>query len=263
MQFMKRYGKTVRIISIILIMSFLASMCTSCAPSSSSAKPIFDAATHLSPYFSNIVSSKKVKNAINDPAIADTEITLAMEDGSLTSYIFTEPVKFVNDHGEVQYKDTSIVEQTDESLLKKGYDYTNGSNDYRIHFSTDSETGIYAGKSGAYFSIIPQNAEQVHGNPVTAKRQGENAPAFLYEGIYGQGTSLYWFPELNGVKEEIVLTSYTGINKFSFLLSTYGCTAKVADDGRVQLINGDEVIQEFRPAFAYDSLGGEYSHFND
>ena len=263
---MKRYGKTVRIISIILTISFLASMCTSCAPSSSFAKPIFDAATHLSPYFSNIVSSKKVKNAINDPAIADTEITLAMDDGSLTSYIFTEPVKFVNDHGEVQYKDTSIVEQTDESLLKKGYDYTNGSNDYRIHFSTDSETGIYAGKSGAYFSIIPQNAQQVHGNPVTAKRQGENTPAFLYEGIYGQGTSLYWFPELNGVKEEIVLTSYTGINKFSFLLSTYGCTAKVADDGRVQLINGDEVIQEFRPAFAYDSLGGEYSqdeHYTD
>ena len=256
---MKKYGKFTRMISVVLVVSLLLPILTSCDFNSPSADQGFDVQKSISPYFSEIISPRNVQTVINDPELEDTEITLSMNDGSLTSYVFTEPVKFIDDQGNVQYKDTSIVEQTDESLLKKGYDYTNGSNDYRIHFSTNSRTGIYAGKAGAYFSSIPQNAKQVQGNPVMSERCGEKVPAFLYEGIYGEGTSLYWFPELNGIKEEIVLSSYTGTNRFSFLLSTYGCTAEIAADGRVQLKNDDEIIQEFKPAFAYDSEGGEYS----
>jgi len=43
-----------------------------------------------------------------------------------------------------------------------------------------------------------------------------------YNKVFGNGTSLVYTPTLSGVKEDIILQSYTGKSSFSFTLKTNG-----------------------------------------
>ena len=43
-----------------------------------------------------------------------------------------------------------------------------------------------------------------------------------YNKVFGNGTSLVYTPTLNGVKEDIILQTYTGKSSFSFTLKTNG-----------------------------------------
>lgn len=77
---------------------------------------------------------------------------------------------------------------------------------------------------------------------------------FQYKNIYGDGTNLRFYPQLNGIKDEIVLDSNIGKNIFSFKIETNNCIASLDDDGAVVLKNtDDEVVQTFSKPFAYDS----------
>lgn len=77
---------------------------------------------------------------------------------------------------------------------------------------------------------------------------------FQYKNIYGDGTNLRFYPQLNGIKDEIVLDSNIGKNTFSFKIETNNCIASLDDNGAVVLKNtDDEVVQTFSKPFAYDS----------
>lgn len=86
--------------------------------------------------------------------------------------------------------------------------------------------------------------------------------------IYGEGTNLKFYPQLNGVKDEIVLNSNIGQNVFSFKLITDNCTAVLNDDGTVSLVSNEtkDSVQTFSAPFAYDSayVEGEFDeHYID
>ena len=78
---------------------------------------------------------------------------------------------------------------------------------------------------------------------------------FQYENIYGSGTNLRFYPQLNGVKDEIVLNQNINQNTFSFTVNTENCTAQLNEDGTVSLQNEvGEAVQTFSAPYAYDSV---------
>ena len=212
--------------------------------------------TMLSAYAAEIVDTKGAIAVDEEAMLVDSHtINLENKDGSNTVYLFSEPISYTDENGNLKTKDISVERQTDKELKKQGYEYTNGQNDYRINFSSDSNKGLYIEFGESSYSIIPHSNNAVSGNESTSVYLNEEFETFEYENIYGSGTNLKFYPQLNGVKDEIVLESNIGQNVFSFKLTTSNCTAVLNDDGTVSLISNDdnESVQTFSAPFAYDS----------
>lgn len=209
----------------------------------------------LSAYASDIVDIHGAVAVDEESMLADHNvIDLENKDGSNTLYLFSEPISFVDENGKLKTKDISVERQTEKNLKEQGYDYTNGQNDYRINFSSDSDKGLYIESGDCTYSIIPESDKVVAGNESTSEILKEQFEDFEYPNIYGEGTNLKFYPQLNGVKDEIVLNSNIGQNVFSFKLETENCSAVLNDDGTVSLINNNgESFQTFSAPYAYDS----------
>ncbi|MDR0883913.1 MAG: DNRLRE domain-containing protein, partial [Oscillospiraceae bacterium] len=190
------------------------------------------------------------------------EIVLQMADGSETAYVFSEEVKFVDGNNELQYKDSSIVAQSDAALVAAGYEYTNGPNDYRLDFSANPTLGVHINDHQNQITIAPVPAsENIVGVKTDTQVDGKDVDVFEYHGVFGADTLLRYTPQLNTLRKDIVLSSYQGQNSFDFLLYTHGNVAQVAEDKSLQIKNpiSGNVVSAFQPVFAYDAFGGEYS----
>ena len=225
--------------------------------------------TMLSAYASEIVDTKGAIAVNEESMLADNHvIDLENRDGSNTVYLFSEPISYTDENGNLKTKDISVEKQSDKALKSNGYEYTNGQNDYRINFSSDSSKGLYIEFGESSYSIIPQSDKAVVGNESTSEILSEQFEDFEYKNIYGEGTNLKFYPQLNGVKDEIVLNSNIGQNVFSFKLTTSNCTAVLNDDGTVSLISNEnkESVQTFAAPFAFDSEyveGDRNEHYID
>lgn len=211
----------------------------------------------LSAYASEIVDTKGVCGINSDAMLADnTVIDLKNLDGSNTVYLFCEPISFTDENGSIKTKDISVEKQCDNDLLSHGYDYANGQNDYRINFSQDITKGLLIEFENCKYSIVPQtDYPAAQGKKSSSVLLGEKFETFEYSGAFGAGTNLKFYPQLNGVKDEIVLNTNTGKNTFSFELKTENCDAVLNDDGTVSLMGRDDssIVQTFSAPFAYDS----------
>ena len=87
-------------------------------------------------------STEAAKEAAEDLDIDHTRLTLELEDGENVAYLFSEPISFIDDEGNLVYKDTNIKTVTDSVILNRGYSYENGNNDYKAYFSEDSARGL-------------------------------------------------------------------------------------------------------------------------
>lgn len=162
----------------------------------------------LSAYASEIVDTKGAIAVDEKSMLADDHtINLENKDGSNTVYMFSEPISFTDGNGNLKTKDISVEKQSDKELKSDGYEYTNGQNDYRINFSKNSNKGLYIEFGESSYSIIPQSDVAVAGNESISKILNEQFEDFEYPNIYGEGTNLKFYPQLNGVKDEIVLNS--------------------------------------------------------
>ncbi len=208
----------------------------------------------LSAYAAEIVDTKSAVAVDEESMLADHHIIdLENRDGSNTVYLFSEPISYTDENGNLKTKDISVEKQADKALKNKGYEYTNGQNDYRINFSADSDKGLLISFEDYTYSIIPQGKSHSEGQKNTSAFLNENFDVFEYENIYGEGTNLKFYPQLNGVKDEIVLNSNIGQNIFSFELKTENCTAVLNDSGTISLIDKDNnEVQSFQAPFAYD-----------
>ncbi|MCM1286352.1 MAG: polymorphic toxin-type HINT domain-containing protein [Acetobacter sp.] len=223
----------------------------------------------LSAYASEIVDTKGAIAVNKESMLADNHIIdLECKDGSNVAYIFSEPISYTDENGDLKTKDISVEKQSDKELKAEGYDYTNGQNDYRINFSKDSSKGLLVEFGTSSYAVIPESDLTVTGNENTSIILNEEFEDFEYENIYGEGTNLKFYPQLNGVKDEIVLNSNIGKNAFSFTLKTKNCKAVLNEDDTVSLISNDDEssVQTFSAPFAYDSEyveGDKNNHYID
>lgn len=210
----------------------------------------------LSAYAAEIVDTTGAVAVDEESMLADNNIIdLENSDGSNTIYLFSEPISFTDENGNLKTKDISVEKQSDRELKKQGYEYTNGQNDYRINFSEDINQGLLIESGSCTYSIIPQTEyKSAQGKENVSEYLGDTFETFEYSGAFGAGTSLKFYPQLNGIKDEIVLNQNIDKTDFSFELKTENCTASLNDDGTVTLVNANgENVQTFSAPFAYDS----------
>ena len=215
----------------------------------------------LGSHFSNIVDLNKVID-IDWNEEEKNRLNFKLSDGSTTTYTFSEPVLY-KENGELKCKDLSIEEQKNKEFKKDGYEYSNGQNDYNIHFSKDPNKGLKVSNNKYEYSISAKCEEEtkITGAPSEIKNENETVDVFDYKDIYGEGTLLRYYPQLNGIKEDIILNKYTEKNEFEFVLNTKDCYPEISDNGSLLLLDNEtkEKVEEFTPVFAYDAKGNAYT----
>ncbi len=204
-------------------------------------------------------STETAKEKEEELDIDHTRLTLELEDGENVAYLFSEPISFIDNTGNLVYKDTNIKAVTDSVIINRGYLYENGNNDYKAYFSEDSTKGLLlVDKNDKEVRLVP-NGKKVVGAVNQVESDMNLVDSFEYDGIYGTDTVLRFLPQLNGCKEEIVLSSYQGISDFSFTLYTQeGTIAAINSNGEVEIIDSvtKDIITTFVAPFANDSSGG-------
>lgn len=129
------------------------------------------------------------------------------QDGTKSVYFMEENVKYVDSDGKVQHKDISLQE------TKNGF--KTAQNDISVFIPTNAANGIQVSHTIGNLKLIPESSLIV----VAGKQDGNSV---LYANYFGKGMSLRYTPLLSGVKEDIILASYTGKYSFQFALNTNG-----------------------------------------
>lgn len=145
-------------------------------------------------------------------------------DGTKTIYYTYEEVKYQAADGTMHEKDISLVSTTNG--------YTTVSNDVELELPNDPGNGIGISYLGYDITLTPQ------GGMLRAPAQN-NGTSVCYPNYFGTGTLLMYTPTLSGIKEDIVLAHYTGINTFSFRLETDGLNLYLEND-RYYLAESEE-----------------------
>ncbi|MBE6627543.1 MAG: hypothetical protein E7629_01315 [Ruminococcaceae bacterium] len=164
--------------------------------------------------------------------------------GSKTAYVFDKPVKYVDANGAVRDKSTAIT-----GILNTTYAYGMLDNNVKVYFPRNITNGVLLSYNDYSITMSPE----VSGDFTATYAQEENTVA--YAGVFGERTILAYTPTLYGVKEDIILVSYTGKNSFDFIMEQQGLTA-VQNDGGWQLVNAaDQVVAGLGSVIVKDSAG--------
>ena len=182
-------------------------------------------------------------------------------DGTRTAYQYAVPVKYV-ENGEIKDKSSRLV-ATD----KGGYAYENEANEVKTYFPQGlGEKGARLEYGGYALELTPVTAETLGvysaGSSLAAggsvlRNVTEAADGMNYAGALGEGISLRYTPTLTGLKEDIILDSYTGRSSFSFRLRTEGLElCEISGNWYLSDPESGEIVVELGEIYIHDSYTG-------
>ncbi len=161
-------------------------------------------------------------------------------DGTKTMYWFDQPVKYVDENGEVKDKNNELTEL--------GNDYTNAENDINSFFPKK----IHKNKGVVlrYNDIEIEIAPLINGSSGASRQTGHNkdgkaTDVVEYPNVFDKNISVRYTPTFEGFKEDIILKENVGINEFSFKIKTGGLSL-IQDEGIYYLadpLTGEKIIQ--------------------
>ena len=171
--------------------------------------------------------------------------TFQNPDGTLTAYLFSCPTFYRDADGGLTKIDNRVVAQRDGS-------YINAANERQASFSDMSKENKAVSLSYKDYSIAfsPQNAQP----SAVAKYANQYAKSDLPEEISEGNSVLYqnvydnidmsYTVYSRGIKENIILKSFTGQNEFLFDTEVKNLTYKISENGEIIFINenGEEIF---------------------
>lgn len=205
---------------------------------------------------------------------SDKSIVFQNRDGTKTIYMFSKPVKYTDADGTIKDKSNNIIEVTD-TIKSEKYAYQNESNDIKTYFpknlNDDSGilleyTDIKIELSPIGYSIANISEKTNFAAPVsTAQRsmdeneENRESSAAVYDNVFGEGSKLRYTPMFDGVKEDIILDRYNGINEFQFRVKTNGLQLVKNENCSISLVEPltGKVKALIDPVYVYDSFAGE------
>jgi len=173
-------------------------------------------------------------------------------DDTITTYLFSEDVKYVDSNGNVRDKSTVL------SLDGKG-NYSTKDNNVISTLPQKITDGFTLSYGEYNVKVVPQFSGKL--TEVSNARLKDNA--LLYSGVYGNETTVKYTPLLSGLKEDVILDKPTTDISLVYTLYTDGLTLKNIDNVSLSL-SGDskDFSLDISPIEIYDSAGnvtyGEY-----
>ena len=162
-------------------------------------------------------------------------------DGTKTVYYMYENVKYIDETGETIEKDIT--------LINGNGGYETKENNVELLIPENPSSGIDISYDGYTVTVTPQGIPK----GIMAEKEDN---AIVYENYFGTNASLKYTPLLSGIKEDIVLTEYTGNTAYVFTLETDGLNIYYDDKG-YHLANedGKEIPFDLGEIVVYDAVG--------
>ncbi len=154
-------------------------------------------------------------------------VVFANEDGGLTLCYYDQPVKYIDEYGEIRDKSDKL------------YTYSDGSfgtlaNDIQTDFSKQLADGISLYKDEIYLHMMPADEITAAGVLSADEKTVTYAPDSITRYAYSL-TAM-------GFKEDIIVSEYTGQTEYSFLLQTNGLIP-IEDNGAYVLADDAGAVQ--------------------
>ena len=165
------------------------------------------------------------------------------KDGTETTYIFMQPVKYIDDNGNVKDKSAKI-----SSVIDTTYSYGVLDNNTKIYFPKNSNIGTKIEYQNYVIQMLPTTT-------YSASPTYVDDTTVAYHGVFGENTILTYQTKLNGVKEDIVLVKNIGKSEFDFTL-TLSNLIPTQIDGIWYLKNSDnDIVGSLGKIVVNDSAG--------
>ncbi|HBL83821.1 MAG: hypothetical protein A2Y17_08225 [Clostridiales bacterium GWF2_38_85] len=162
-------------------------------------------------------------------------------DGTNTMYMYADPVKYIDENGNVKDKSNKVVADS-----SKSGGYTNSNNDIRVNFPDTIDNGISLSYNDIKISMKPKVASKATvsliDKIIDSKTGEKQTDSVKYDKVFGDKTYITYKPTYMGFKEDIILTEYTGQSEFEFTLYTNGL--ELYKDGDILFLrneNGETV----------------------
>jgi len=163
------------------------------------------------------------------------------EDGSRNLYMFSEDVKFETSDGTVIEKDISLQRYSDGYVTKQNNIHLFLPDHYPdgVRLSFENEELVFLPLSSNSDTIAYDYIDKIS-----------------YQGAFGCNTELVYTPTLSGVKQDIVLNDYEGVNRFCYVVQSETLKPFSEDS---DIFFADSYDAEYRfvlgPVYIYDSEG--------
>ena len=163
------------------------------------------------------------------------------EDGSRNLYMFSEDVKFETSDGTVLEKDISLQRYSDGYVTKQNNIHLFLPDHYPdgVRLSFENEELVFLPLSSNSDTIAYDYIDKIS-----------------YQGAFGCNTELVYTPTLSGVKQDIVLNDYEGVNRFCYVVQSETLKPFSEDS---DIFFADSYDAEYRfvlgPVYIYDSEG--------
>lgn len=158
-------------------------------------------------------------------------------DGTYTMDVYAMDIKYMDQAGKV-------VDKSNRLILDVNDTYYNPDNNITTRFPKNLSAGVSLQYDTYDITMTPivssksfveRIALQATENKISMNPLGFEATAEVtgveYSEVFSNNINIRYYPMFNGIKEEIVLEKYEGINEFQFVLETNGL--EVSDDGGV------------------------------
>ena len=162
-------------------------------------------------------------------------------DGTRTVYIMEDDVKYIDTKGEVKIKDLTLV--------KNNNGYGIGQSDISLLIPDKLDSGVSVDYDNYSVQLIPQNVTRG-----TSAEKVDNS--VVYNGVFGDKTSLKYTPILSGLKEDIILSDYVGNASYTFILRTNGLKLENRNGKYVLSAGNDkDPVYYLGDIIVYDAIG--------
>lgn len=181
-------------------------------------------------------------------------------DGTKTAYHYSDPVKYTDKNGKVKDKKNKLSETTNG-------EYTNAENDINAYFpkKIHKNKGVEL-KFGEYvFEMSPNINGSSGASRQTGHDKDSNPTEYVeYPEVFADDISLRYTPTFGGYKEDIILNTNVGINRFEFKLTTNGLSLVQASTGNYYLAEPltGEYVTALGNVIVYDNTGVESEGYN-
>lgn len=181
-------------------------------------------------------------------------LVFANSDNTKTMYYFSENIKYVDESGDICYK-------TNDLTYSSGA-YINAENDINVSLPLTLSSGVTLAYEDILISMTPNVtgsssvSDSISASAVFNSASNNQSDSVSYQSVFGVGTAVRYTPLYSGIKEDIILSSYTGVYSFNFLIETNGLLilpeSTISDDDSMISGNASELSEPTRWYFAYE-----------
>ncbi len=177
------------------------------------------------------------------------------EDGTKTQYRYDIPVKH-KDGNKISFRNPKIAKANFLKRVFTKYEYESVENDIKSYFPQKLKDGVLLEYKDYSVEVSPVNNVKFSSGDLTANTEQNIAK---YTNVFTSKDYVEYIPVVNGLKENIVLNEYTGVNTFKFTVNIKGLVPAFMEGESIPLLDkeSNELIMAIGQVDVKDSYDGK------